>query len=295
MIRDLKRLLDRHDNSSKPSSAQEIGKKKRQKQAKSNRKSGGQKGHTGKTREVTPTQFHTHTLSACTNCHSSEHLVVTKSTTRTITETPKVKSVTTQYTIQEFECTECGAKDMAPDTVVETIPAEPTPDMPAVEPAVQPTPDMPAVETIPAEPTPDMPAVETIPAEPTQTCRPWSLPWSRPQICLLWETIPAEPTPDMPAVQPAVEPTPDMPAVETIPAEPTPDMPAVQPACPAHSGRPPGRKRGVRRAAGRAAGLPRTPPVPTTPKHPCHGTIPCNPGLCKPRPCAGTPPETQRT
>lgn len=84
--------------------------------ASSGRKRGAQKGHPGKTSRPKPERFEEHVMHECAEC-SSPHILATEQKTRDITELPPPpKPVTTRHTINVYDCADCGARGMVPDT-----------------------------------------------------------------------------------------------------------------------------------------------------------------------------------
>ena len=82
----------------------------------SGRKQGAQKGHPGKTSRPKPERFEEHVMHECAEC-SSPHILATEQRIRDITELPPPpKPVTTRHTINVYDCADCGAHGMMPDT-----------------------------------------------------------------------------------------------------------------------------------------------------------------------------------
>lgn len=133
-VRELEKYLQIHDNPHTPPSQKKNGKKGKGKEkskgksktkdkkfpdnekAPSGRKPGGQKGHPGKTSKPKPTRFEEHTMSECPHCGSS-HIHSIDQETRNITDLqPPPPPVTTRHTVHIYECSNCKAKDMMPET-----------------------------------------------------------------------------------------------------------------------------------------------------------------------------------
>ena len=80
------------------------------------RRPGGQKGHKGTTRKPKPTEHKRHTAKNCSRC-KSENIKKKGEHIRNVTETPPPpKPVTTEHTICEYDCEDCGLKGFTPET-----------------------------------------------------------------------------------------------------------------------------------------------------------------------------------
>ena len=80
------------------------------------RRPGGQPGHTGTTSKPKPTAHKTHTAKNCRRC-KSDKIKKSGSRTRTTTETPPPPPpVTTEHTINKYDCMDCGLSGFEPET-----------------------------------------------------------------------------------------------------------------------------------------------------------------------------------
>ena len=106
------RLNQNSKNSSKPPSSDRKQKNSRQQRGKSGRKKGGQKGHTGSTRELfIPDKVETSSPKEPRCECGGEWMAKGEIERFQVTELPEIKPKVTEYHLQTFECQCCGHKE----------------------------------------------------------------------------------------------------------------------------------------------------------------------------------------
>ena len=121
-VKDLEAQLSKNSgNSSKPPSSDGLGKKVKNSRAKSDKPSGGQRGHAGKTKQQTPTPDTIVKLEPQTECTCGGNIIISNDAflVRQQEDLQPAKAITIEYRAHNGECECCGKKYKAsfPDGV----------------------------------------------------------------------------------------------------------------------------------------------------------------------------------